>query len=90
MMKNSIRNHQISIVNRFLISALLIVGLLVVGCVPVKYEVLVKDIKETYPGQPEGYLSSFELPNSRSLLPPPPQPGVFSNESRPGNIRYVS
>jgi acid phosphatase (class A) len=74
-MNTTEREYKISVLRRSFIFTVLVGSLLIIGCVPVKYKVLVKDIKETYPGQPEGYLSSFELPNSRSLLPPPPQPG---------------
>lgn len=60
------------------ILSILILAVLITGCIPVKYADLARDLKEAYPGQPEGYLSSFELPNSKSLLPPPPQPGSLA------------
>jgi len=52
----------------------LLVAIILSGCVPVQYAHLAKDLKEAYPGQPEGYLTVFNLPNSKTILPPPPQP----------------
>lgn len=57
------------------ILSVLILAVLLTGCVPVKYTDLARDLKEVYSGQPEGYLQPFEVPNSRAILPPPPQHG---------------
>ncbi|OFY61467.1 MAG: hypothetical protein A2Y71_06415 [Bacteroidetes bacterium RBG_13_42_15] len=45
------------------------------GCASSKYADIAENLKEAYPGQPVGYLNTYELPNSTTLLPPPPQPG---------------
>ena len=45
------------------------------GCAPYNYAKIAKNIKEVYPGQLEGYLKTESLPDSKTLLPPPPQPG---------------
>lgn len=57
---------------------ILLVLLLIVslnGCASYNYARISRNIKEAYPGQPEGYLKADELPNSILLLPPPPQYG---------------
>ena len=56
------------------------------GCVSYNYVRIAKDIKEVYPGQLEGYLKTEALPDSKTLLPPPPQPGSAALE----NDREVS
>ncbi len=69
------KEYPAAIHNHHLILVFLIIALLLNGCAPVNYVHLAKDLKEAYPGQPEGYLTVFDLPNSKTLLPPPPQTG---------------
>ena len=56
------------------------------GCASYNYVKIAKDIKKVYPGQLEGYLKTEALPDSKTLLPPPPQPGSAAL----GNDREVS
>jgi len=66
--------------NYHLVQAVLIIALLLNSCAPANYFHLAKDLKEAYPGQPEGYLTAFDIPNSKTLLPPPPQSGTAALE----------
>jgi acid phosphatase (class A) len=66
---NTNRNYTL----RFMTVVILMLSLN--GCAPYNYVKIAKNIKEVYPGQLEGYLKTESLPDSKTLLPPPPQPG---------------
>ena len=58
-----------------IILIVILAALLNTGCAPANYSHIAKGLKEAYPGQPEGYLTAFDIPNSKTLLPPPPDTG---------------
>lgn len=64
----------------FKIPAAVLIAILLYGCSPANYYHLAKDLKEAYPGQPEGYLTIYDIPNSKTVLPPPPKPGSAAHE----------
>jgi acid phosphatase (class A) len=60
---------------KILVTALLTIALVAAGCGTYETETKPGAVKEIAPGLLEGYLSSEELPNSLTLLPPPPAEG---------------
>jgi acid phosphatase (class A) len=60
------------------------------GCASYNYADISKNIRDAYPGQPEGYLKTTDLPDSKGLLPPPPQPGSAALENdREVSVKYL-
>ena len=66
--------------NSVMLTAPLLI-VLISGCAPCNYVDISKCLKEVYPGQPEGYLKNSDIPDSKKLLPPPPQPGSAALEN---------
>jgi acid phosphatase (class A) len=74
-MIRTMKKYKLSGRHFLIILSVIVLVLAFNGCAPSKYADIAENLKEAYPGQPEGYLKTDELPNSATLLPPPPKPG---------------